>query len=1796
MIIDSRYKTIETLYSGEWSIVHKVKDIRSKKIYALKIFKQVNATDFYKRFSPDDMYHMCKIEHPNIIKVYDFGSFENQIYLISEYFEARSLKEFRLLDINTFYKLIIQICLGLDVLHSQGIIHKNLRNENIVFKSDKNSFIVKIIECSFSSLSSLRSHSNIDFIPYIAPELYRRGKASEASDLYSLGVILYHIATQNFPFSIEQIKNIENFENSFPTPPNLLNTFVDENLNEIILTLLQKNPTERFKSVSHLLEHIRTIPNVDYDFSTDITIINKVKMSNYALRKNLSSQLKDNLDVIKNNAHGKIFSIIGSKGYGKRNLLLNFRYSILTDEYLIFTYDCKDGVVDPFYTIVKESFFSNKENKHLIQTLDKISKKYRTFLYKSEEKAKKIPITQSETNLDIKAIKHYLFELSKQKPLVIIIENFNSTMEDSFSLLNQLSKRINKYPIMIIITSITGNTLSKLYSNNEVIIPKLSLEQTKNYIFSILNSEIPFDVIELIYKKAGGNPKILNDILLNLIKNGIIKEKIYSFDSIKKYLKKIVLPQSVLSFIKKQVSQWGFTPKNYEYLKILSSIEFVMETELIKQILNIKNKELCFLLEEAQNNEIITKDGIYFHFAFEDARLLIKKKSNKKTIDSTNKKILKFYENKQVSDIDIVSGLINVSKKLGDKNSFKKYTLILTNLYSDRFLHEKAFKHLYIILLQDIKNFKNIDKKEFWKNSFKLFEKAKIVNKIKPTLSLYLSYNLPDCFEKLYLLGSNSTSIKSGINYFKTLLKAYSLAETKDQKIIVLFSLCKNSFKKGNRIKSYFKEVEKFEMTTLQKIEFTIIKAKYLLFTKDFSNATTIVEKCYNSIPSGLTKKEDFKTQKLLANLYKTLGNCFFIERLNSKAHKLYSLAHDIYNKIFLPQGKAEVHNDFARIALSSGDVDLAFKNLFKALKISKEIENRPQIENSYHILGKISLKTGNYKKAVPYFRKAARLAKALKNNQSYNSIRKKIAISKLRVDGLGKYYKYLKVVDPNLVNWKFKQMNNLVRSFFIFYTFTDRTDILKNKLKKLFSQYVTGGKYLEFYHNILSLIAFIEKDYKTSIEHLSKSLTLVGEKNLYTQTIIYYKLIKSAIALKDYVLAESYIKTISPIAKKHEFLYWKIAINLLEIILKLNTGIKSYREVLRNIHYNLKFCEEQNFFLHKIFIFKLIIKIHQSVGFKEQIDYYKNKLSNEVLFAVKNLPSGLKKDITNKLFQDISEHYEINLNNDNNQLKVKAFQQEISTLLDIENIDRIKFFIKKFINTYFSPSRFFITINSDIYISSNINENDINNFFKKGNKKKETILNYDEKSQMIIPLHIKSTETSFLVVEDNSKVPYFDKDLIGAKKIVPLLSLIIKQSILVDSIQSKENMLTLLFRNNILYNADIGNLKREIVKLLLEITGASRGFFVQIDYSEHSFGKSIWVCGVDNHGNNLSSYRNVSNTVVTESEKGKKQVYMLNTEVSDEVFVNISAKLLGNVFDIYCQPIIIESMIYGFVYLDNYNSPNKRMKINFDFLDNLSEFLGNSLRNANYSKQLYIKLDALSKREILKTSYLSIINDNFLKPLNEIQKYISEGVVKKEKANPLIEKIFILNHSTENQILYNSLNEKKLKVRIKYNIVPQLQKVIKEFKDYLRIKDATVKIHIKSELQSITLNKIFLRVLIKNTILNAIQNSVDGKIDILVRTSAFEREQINNKESMVVTVTNNGKTISPNRLSSIFSEYHSMDQKFNSLKKSTYSNIENKRLGLGLFLCKKITNGYNGDIWINPLPQSVNVSFSLPL
>lgn len=267
-VISGRYEIIEKLGEGGMANVYKARCKILKRFISIKILKQelTNDEEFVRKFK-DEAMEVAKLSNNNIVKVYDIGTEENIHYIVMEYIDGKTLKEYisdaGFLSIKLALDFSIQICNALAVAHDINLIHRDVKSQNILVS---NSGEIKVTDFGIAKSSDSATITNSGKILgsayYISPEQAKGSFVDCRSDIYSLGVVLYEMFTGKLPFTQGTPVNIAlQHIQVDPTEPIELNSKLPMGINNLIIKCLQKNPALRYQNIKDIRNDLVAIQN-----------------------------------------------------------------------------------------------------------------------------------------------------------------------------------------------------------------------------------------------------------------------------------------------------------------------------------------------------------------------------------------------------------------------------------------------------------------------------------------------------------------------------------------------------------------------------------------------------------------------------------------------------------------------------------------------------------------------------------------------------------------------------------------------------------------------------------------------------------------------------------------------------------------------------------------------------------------------------------------------------------------------------------------------------------------------------------------------------------------------------------------------------------------------------------------------------------------------------------------------------------------------------------------------------------------------------------------------------------------------------------------------------------------------------------------------------------------------------------------------------------------------------------------------------------------------------------------------
>ena len=271
-ILGNRYEIIGKIGTGGMADVYKGKDLKLNRFVAVKVLKSEYSSnnDFVSKFKVEAQ-SAAGLMHHNIVNVYDVGEENGLYYFVMELVEGITLKRYIEKKIRLSYKealsIAIQVSNGIEAAHNNGIIHRDIKPQNIIISREGKVKVADFGIARAASSDTVTSHA-MGSVHYTSPEQARGGYSDAKSDIYSIGITLFEMVTGRVPFDGETTVSIaiKHIQEEMPSPRNYVPD-LPISVEKIIMKCTQKNPDRRYYNVGELIKDLkRACVSPDEDF------------------------------------------------------------------------------------------------------------------------------------------------------------------------------------------------------------------------------------------------------------------------------------------------------------------------------------------------------------------------------------------------------------------------------------------------------------------------------------------------------------------------------------------------------------------------------------------------------------------------------------------------------------------------------------------------------------------------------------------------------------------------------------------------------------------------------------------------------------------------------------------------------------------------------------------------------------------------------------------------------------------------------------------------------------------------------------------------------------------------------------------------------------------------------------------------------------------------------------------------------------------------------------------------------------------------------------------------------------------------------------------------------------------------------------------------------------------------------------------------------------------------------------------------------------------------------------------
>lgn len=1018
----ARYKIIKDLGEGGIGRVYQAYDLWNRKKIAIKTLGARRENPLPWESFKNEFLLLTRLRHPGVVEVLDFGYTrppgrtksanepvppnhlqDEMPYFTMEFVEGSALHEsFNLADFRDsilpqsekLYRFIWQICDILEYLHLRGIVHCDLKPDNI--KVTRRIFNLKLLDFGlWEEIGARRKRTAKGTLPYMAPEIFSDKPLDERTDLYSLGVILYELVTSKLPFfSDDPMKIVSGHLEERPVSPKDLNPQVDESLDRLILSLLEKCPGRRPQSACRLKEIAAGQLKGKSDTAERNTFLAHLYSGGLVGREKEEAEVGRLLKEIVSSG-GKVLLVSGEQGAGKSSFLGSIRIRSQLEEILYVDSNCLEDQTKAYQPLIeilrKIKPYLEERNPRL---KEEFNQALRSLLQKPEGRVSSPPQEQSSAHQEIV---ESLASVSQTVPMVLVIDDLQWADLQTLGFLSQFGKSIEKGRILLACAfrpeeikerapwrELTDDWSAKPWCQYAKL-GRFDQQTTKAFIRSRLRkARFPEEFYLQLHQNTSGNPFFLTEALRYLLEKKIIFLRDGGWDVSAEKLDQISVPDSIEAVLLRNLERYDEATSSF--LNALAVAGKRFDPGLVRGLNLLAEKELSrILFVLAEDQVLVKKEGplegrVYYEFANQSLQNLLYQRFDEKEKVRFHGRIAELLEERGLEADE--EAVFEIGHHYLESHRHEKaypYALLSAERMAQRFAHQEVLEYLGRAIEATTK-FKD-EEDGARKRVEALMKRADFHKQIGELNQAQRDYRAILRFPK------KSTSLKMMAEVYNDLGDTYRL---------------KHDHKKG--------------LACLQKA---------LQIRQKLGDSLQIANTLHNI---GIIYGIDSQYQRALLayqralGIYKSLGNKFYIASTLNGMGDLHRICHRHQQAMELFQESLEIKkelgnreeiarsfNNIGIVYVELGRYDQAIANYQESLKLNEEIKNKKEVVYNLVNLGEVHQKTGDFSNALRYNQKAWELASSIDFTQALGHIAKNLGVTNFESGEYQKAYEHFR-------------------------------------------------------------------------------------------------------------------------------------------------------------------------------------------------------------------------------------------------------------------------------------------------------------------------------------------------------------------------------------------------------------------------------------------------------------------------------------------------------------------------------------------------------------------------------------------------------------------------------------------------------------------------------------------------------------------------------------------------------------------------------------------------------------------
>lgn len=637
-IINERYRLDDEIGHGGMGIVFRAFDMTLEREVALKLLSHQEVGTKGRARLIREAQTAAKMDHPNIVSVFDAGEYQKSPYIVMPLLEGQTLREYQSHDLDEVVKIVKQICLALEHAHKNGIIHRDLKPENIIRTKDG---VIKLMDFGLAlSLASRLSTEGtvVGTASYMPPEQVQGDLIDPRADLYSLGIMMYEMVTETLPFNADNLIGLITQHIHAPVvPPKAKREDIPQFLNDLIVKLLSKNPEDRppnAASVYHALNQTDIVePHSD---STDLSVLDRIVRGRLVGRKNELLEAQNLWRKVQSGS-GQVLLVSGEPGIGKTRLVKEIATLAEVSGGKVFqaaSYQEGSAPYEMISQVIRASLSPNSIPidfpEPVLADMLSITPDLKTSFSGITPNPSLEP-QQEKQRLHENLIR-FLTQLSSSDNILLLFEDIHWSNNSSLRFVQHLMRHIHNLPILLLMTyrevemeqsGPLNDLLLMLHRERlgyRIKLQRLDFENTKSMLQVIFAEDITDEFTQGIYQETEGNPFFIEEVCKAMVESGQLFYEDGEWHR-PQNMKDLDIPQSIRVVIQSRLSKLEKMHQEVLIMAALFGHEFNFAE--LQHALDKDENILIDSLEAAEKAQLIRDIGRDFGGSFAFAHALI---------------------------------------------------------------------------------------------------------------------------------------------------------------------------------------------------------------------------------------------------------------------------------------------------------------------------------------------------------------------------------------------------------------------------------------------------------------------------------------------------------------------------------------------------------------------------------------------------------------------------------------------------------------------------------------------------------------------------------------------------------------------------------------------------------------------------------------------------------------------------------------------------------------------------------------------------------------------------------------------------------------------------------------------------------------------------------------------------------------------------------------------------------------------------------------------------------------------